>query len=165
MDEVRKEDRERQDMMVRGLTEMMTFEPGLERSEDIYNPWHYLGQHSVRKTDNKSRSPEVKACLVRVRNSLVASGIWMSEVESGRWGPRSRSCRGFTQRGMESRVLSRREMWSDSVLRGLLVVVKELTVRSWGMITQVRDAGDLGQGVPLRVGGGSGDLMRYAHLI
>lgn len=51
------------------------------------------------------------------------------------------------------------------MLRGLLVVVKELTVRSWGMITQVRDAGDLGQGVPLRVGGGSGDLMRYAHLI
>lgn len=35
----------------------------------------------------------------------------------------------------------------------MLVVVKELTVRSWGMITQVRDAGDLGQGVPLRVGG------------
>lgn len=163
MDEVRKEDRDKTWWSEASLRWWHLSQ--VLKEVRTYNPWHYLGQHSVRKTDNKSRSPEVKACLVRVRNSLVASGIWMSEVESGRWGPRSRSCRGFTQRGMESRVLSRREMWSDSVLRGLLVVVKELTVRSWGMITQVRDAGDLGQGVPLRVGGGSGDLMRYAHLI
>lgn len=40
----------------------------------------------------------------------------------------------------------------DSVFRGLLVLVEELTVGSWRVIILVRDDGGLGQGVALRGG-------------
>lgn len=50
MDKVRKKDRERQDMMVRGLTEMMTFEAGLERSEDLTHETVWAKTVSERQT-------------------------------------------------------------------------------------------------------------------
>lgn len=47
----------------------------------------------------------------------------------------------------------------DSVFRGLLVLVGELTVGSWQVIILVRDDGSLAQGIALRGGEKRSDEM------
>lgn len=71
---MRKEDRERQDMVVRGLTEMMTFEAGLKRSEDIAHETIWAKKVSERQT--------TKAEVVRCKLPGARE-----EQQSSQWNP------------------------------------------------------------------------------